>query len=104
MNGNLDAEILTELSWIMSAIDAISSKIGVETYETTLIKYRVQPEEEQAISKFIAFHVQDLNSVSFDNVRNIVSKNFFDATKKNWTLPDDVLKKLIDLRRTELEI
>lgn len=33
-------EILTELSWIMSVIDNISTKTGLETYETVLIKNR----------------------------------------------------------------
>ena len=55
VDDNFKEEILTELSWIMTALDDISSKLEIETYELTfLIKYRVQPEEEELISKFMS--------------------------------------------------
>ena len=102
MKDMLADEMLTEMSWIMSAIEAICDKIGLETYEITLIKYRVQPEEEQAISKFIAFHARELDSLSIDDIREIVSRFFFETTQKQWSVSDDVLEKLVSLRRTEL--
>ena len=46
------SEVMTELSWIMRVIDDLCEKTGLETYESTLIKYRVQPEEAHAIEKF----------------------------------------------------
>ena len=36
------SEVMTELSWIMRVIDDLCEKTGIETYESTLIKYRVQ--------------------------------------------------------------
>lgn len=53
---NFKEEVLVELSWIMSAIDDLSSKLEVETYEIALIRYRIQPEEERAIDKFVSFN------------------------------------------------
>lgn len=35
------SEVMTELSWIMRVIDDLCEKTGLETYESTLIKYRV---------------------------------------------------------------
>lgn len=104
MKDELHNEILTELSWIMNAIDTLSSRTGVETYEIVLIKYRVQPEEERAISKFLAFNLKNLNEFSIDDMRQQISTNFFEMTRKEWSLSDKVLKKLIKIRRDELEI
>lgn len=104
IKSELKNEILTELSWIMNAIDILSSKAGIETYEIALIKYRVQPEEEQAISKFITLHARKLDGFSTSDMQQVISEIFFEMTKKQWSLSNEVLEKLITLRRTELEI
>ena len=52
------SEVMTELSWIMRVIDDLCEKTGLETYESTLIKYRVQPEEAHAIEKFFGSHLR----------------------------------------------
>lgn len=101
---NFKEEVLTELSWIMNAIDDISSKYGIETYEIVLIKYRVQPEEEKAIDKFFAFHLKELDYVTDEEIQKEIEKNYFQSTKKKWSVSIEVVKKLIQLKREQLGI
>lgn len=88
-------EVMTELSWIMRAIDDLSEKTGLETIETTLIKYRVQPEEFEAIDHFFARHMRAIDTIPFADARASISDHFTATTGKPWRLNDDVLKKLL---------
>ncbi|GGI12936.1 hypothetical protein GCM10007377_03450 [Galliscardovia ingluviei] len=99
---NFDEEVLIELSWIMNVIDEIAEKYGIETYETILIKYRVQPEEEQCIDKFIALHVNELESLSIIEIQKEIASYYFALTKRQWHVADDVVEKLIKIRKDEL--
>lgn len=100
---NLTEEILTELSWIMTAIDQISQKTGIETYETTLIKYRVQPEEEQTIDKFFVFNYNKLNTLQINDIQENLKEIFFELTGKEWTLSDEVVKKILQFKNELLK-
>lgn len=95
-------EILTELSWIMTAIDDISQKLDLETYETLLIKYRVQTQEEDTIGRFFVFHSKELDSLTIKDIQEILCQDFFARTGKEWSLPDEVVEKLIQRRRLDL--
>lgn len=99
---NFKEEVLTELSWIMTAIDDLSSKLNLETYETTLIKHRVQPEEERAIQKFFVFHVQELDNFTTKDVLAAIAADYLSTTQKTWSLPGNVVETLIRLRRQQL--
>ena len=101
MKNNFKEEALTELSWIMNAIDDISSKYGIETYEIMLIRYRVQPEEEKAIDKFFTFHVKELDSITDEEVQKEIENNYFKLTNKKWSVSIEVVKKLIQLKREQ---
>lgn len=104
MKNNFKEEVLTELSWIMNAIDDISSKYGIETYEIMLIRYRVQPEEEKAIDKFFTFHVKELDSITDEEVQKEIENNYFKLTNKKWSVSIEVVKKLIQLKREQLGV
>ena len=104
MKDSFKEEVLTELSWIMNAIDDISSKHGIETYEIMLIRYRVQPEEEKAIASFFAFHLKELDSFTDEEIEKEIENNYFQLTKKKWSVPIEVVKKLIQLKREQLEV
>ena len=104
MKDNFKEEVLTELSWIMNAIDEISSKCGIETYETTLIKYRVQPEEEKAIDKFFVLHAKDLDNIMDEDIQKEIQDNYYKLTNKKWSVSIEVVKKLIQLKRKLLEV
>lgn len=104
MKDNFKEEVLTELSWIMNAIDEISSKFGIETYETTLIKYRVQPEEEKAIDKFFTLNVKKLNNIKDEEIQKEIEDNYYKLTNKKWSVSIEVVKKLIELKRKQLEV
>lgn len=99
---NFKEEILTEISWIMTAIDEISEKLDFETYETVLIKYRVQPEEERIIDKFIFLNWKKMDDFSIFEIQNILANNFFELTGKKWTLCDEVVEKILKLKRNLL--
>lgn len=99
---NFKEEVLTELSWIMNVIDEITQKYGIETYESVLIRYRIQPEEERAIDKFICFHLRELDNLTIDEIRDIIANYYFEITKKTWNVSDEIVEKLIKIRRDEL--
>ncbi|MGT2933105.1 hypothetical protein [Streptococcus catagoni] len=104
INDNFKEEILTELSWMMSALDDISFKYKIETYELILIKYRVQPEEEQVISKFIAMNNRTIQTFTIQEIQNWMSNEFLATFQKDWTISDDLVQKLIDLKSKQLKI
>lgn len=101
---NFSEEILIELSWIKNAINEIAQKNGIETYETILIKYRVEPEEEKCIDKFLAFHFKELEDLTIEKIQKTLSNYYFELTKKKWALADDIVEKLINIRKDELTI
>lgn len=101
---NFNEEIVTEISWIMTVIDDLSSKYGIETYETVLIKHRIQPEEERAIDKFFAFNVKELENMPIEKIQEKIADYFMEMTKKQWSVSDEVVKKLIEIRKKELEV
>lgn len=101
---NFKEEILTELSWIMTAIDDLSTKCGIETYETVLIKHRVQPEEERAIEKFFVLNIQKLDNLTIEEIQTSIAHNFFEMTQKEWAVSNDIVEKLIQLKRAQLGV
>lgn len=101
---NFNEEIVTEISWIMTVIDDLSSKYGIETYETVLIKNRIQPEEERAIDKFFVFNVKELENMQIEKIQEKIADYFMEMTKKQWSVSDEVVKKLIEIRKKELEV
>lgn len=101
---NFKDEILTELSWIKNAINDISDRLKIETYEIALIKYCVQPEEEKAIDKFFVFNFKVLKKMKSYEKQELVSKYFFEMTNRKWTLDNDILDELIKLKLEKLEI
>lgn len=80
---NFKEEILTEISWIMNAIDDICEKLKFESYETSLIKYRVQSEEESLIRKFVVLNLKNLDYFSISEIQDKLSLEFFENTGKN---------------------
>lgn len=89
------SEVMTELSWIMRVIDDLCEKTGLETYESTLIKYRVQPEEAHAIEKFFGSHLQEIDALPLAEIRQKVAADFYETTGKPWHLADEILEKLL---------
>lgn len=95
---NLTNEVLTELSWIMNVIDDLCEKTGLETYQSTLIKYRIQPEEEHALNQYLFLHWRELDTLTTQDIRQGVAALFCEHTgKKPWSRPDDVLEKRVTL-------
>lgn len=94
---NFTNEILTELSWIMNMIDDLCEKTGLETYQSTLIKYRIQPEEEHALNHYLFLHWRELDTLTTQDIRQGVAALFVEHTRKPWSRPDDVLEKLVTL-------
>lgn len=104
IDDNFKEEVLTELSWIMNAIDEITARYKIETYETTLIKYRVQPEEEKAIDKFFVYNIKEIDNISDEKIQKEIGDNFFKMTNKHWSMPIEIVRKLIQLKKQELGI
>lgn len=98
---NLTNEILTELSWIMNAIDELCEKTGLETYKTTLIKYRIQPEEEHALNHYLLLHWRTLDTMTTQDIQQGVAALYNEHTRKPWSQSDDVLEKLVALWQEE---
>nr|WP_314276787.1 hypothetical protein [uncultured Peptostreptococcus sp.] len=94
---NFKEEVLIELSWIMNAIDEITQRYGIETYETVLIKYRIQPEEEKAIDRFIALNFKKIESLAIEDIQKEIAKYYFQLTKREWSVSDEIVEKLIRL-------
>lgn len=94
---NLTNEVLTELSWIMNVIDDLCEKAGLETYQSTLIKYRIQPKEEHALNQYLFLHWRELDTLTTQDIMQDVAALFVEHTGKPWSQPDDVLEKLVTL-------
>lgn len=60
--------------------------------------------EKAAISKFFCFHVKELDNLSIEEIQKITSEYFFEMTGKQWAVPNEVVEKLIKLRRAELQV
>ena len=95
---NFNEEVLIELSWIMNVIDEITQRYGIETYETVLIKNRIQPEEENAIDHFFALNIRKLESLTIGDIQKEISKYYFQLTKREWRISDEIVEKLIRLK------
>lgn len=87
----------------MNVIDEISAKLKIETYETTLIRYRIQPEEEKAIDNFFVFHYKELKELKNQEKQMIISKYFYEITNKKWNMKDEVLEKILEMKIKQLE-
>lgn len=99
---NFKEEILTELSWIMRVLDDLVVATGIETYESTLIKYRVQPEEEEAINNYLKQGFSNIENYSLGEIQDQVAQHFEELTGKPWTMDLEVLSKLLRLIRERL--
>lgn len=86
----------------MNVIDEISAKLKIETYETTLIRYRIQHEEEKAIDKFLLFHYKNLKELKIQEKQMIISKYFYEFTNKKWNMKDEVLEKILEMKIKQL--
>ncbi|MFI3887946.1 hypothetical protein [Streptococcus parauberis] len=104
INDNFKEEIMTELSWMMTALVDISSKYKIETYELTLIKYRVQPEEEQIINKFVTLNNRTIQTFAIQEIQKWMSNEFQVTFQKDWIMSDQLVQKLIDLKCQQLQI
>lgn len=104
INDNFKEEIMTELSWMMTALDDISSKYKIETYELTLIKYHVQPEEEQIINKFVTLNNRTIQTFAIQEIQKWMSNEFQVTFQKDWIMSDQLVQKLIDLKCQQLQI
>lgn len=104
INDNFKEEIMTELSWMMTALDDISSKYKIETYELNLIKYRVQPEEEQIINKFVTLNNRTIQTFAIQEIQKWMSNEFQVTFQKDWIMSDQLVQKLIDLKCQQLQI
>lgn len=102
MRGELLNEIRTEISWLATAVTEISETLNLTSYHLTLLRYRVEPEEADAIERTLFFSYKELDSLDFSVLRQRVEKAFASATGKSWGMPDDQLKELIDQRITEI--
>ena len=100
---NFNEEVLIELSWIMNVIDEITQRYGIETYETVLIKNRIQPEEENAIDHFFALNIRKLESMTIGDIQKEISKYYFQLTKREWRISDEIVEKLIRLKLNILQ-
>lgn len=92
---NFNEEVMTELSWIMNVLDELVNITGIETYETVLIKYRVQMEEEQALNRFLKENFKKLETLSIEEIQEMISSDFFAVNEKPWRMDNEVLEKLI---------
>lgn len=104
INDNFKEEIMTELSWMMTALVDISSKYKIETYELTLIKYRVQPEDEQIINKFVTLNNRTIQTFAIQEIQKWMSNEFQVTFQKDWIMSDQLVQKLIDLKCQQLQI
>lgn len=101
---NFEEEVLVELSWIMNAIDELSSKLEVETYEIALIRYRIQPEEENAIHEFFLYNFREIRDLKIGEIQEGIGKIFYEKTNKKWSVENDIVNKLIDLKIEQLKL
>lgn len=92
---NFNEEVMTELSWIMNVLDELVNITGIETYETVLIKYRVQMEEEQAINYFLKENFKKIETLSIEDIQEMISADFLAMNQKPWRMDIEVLEKLI---------
>lgn len=104
MKGEFQEEILTEFSWMMRVIEDLCARTNLETYEIVLLKNRVQMQEERAIDQFFALHFKILDTLTIADIQQEIAQSFFEATQKEWVLSDDLVAKLIQLKRRSLEI
>lgn len=102
INKNLEEELLTELSWIKSILVDIGKTLNINSFEMELLKNSIQPEEETAINKLIAKNFKKLKSLNIAERRKLLEEYFYSETERNWTVPDEVSEKLIQLRLNEL--
>lgn len=106
MSGLISEEIVNELrvevSWIIDAITDLSDYLNLSSYTLCLLRNRVEPEEARSIERVIFVKWKNLESTSFETLRSLIGNDFTESTQKCWTLSDEVLKKLIDLKVAEL--
>ena len=71
----------------MNVIDDLCEKTGLETYQSTLIKYRIQPEEEHALNQYLFLHWRELDTLTIQDIRQGVAALFVEHTGKPWSQP-----------------
>lgn len=91
---NFEFEVMTELSWIKRVLMEICDKLEIDTYESNLIKYCVEPEEEAFLSQMMKYRESFLH-LSYDEIREEFAVKFEKEYNKPFTLSVDVLEKLI---------
>lgn len=95
MKNNFNEEVMVELSWIMSAIETLADKYGIESYEILLVKYRIQPEEEKAIDKFFALNYKQLANMTITDKVKKIAYEYKQLTNREWSRPDEIVEKLL---------
>ena len=104
INENFQEEVITELSWIKTVISSLCEKEGIETYESLLLKYAIEPEEAEEIERFVVRNLKDIEKYEIIDIQNEIAKSFFENTKKDWMMQDDVLEKLIEAKIKALKL
>lgn len=104
MKEKITEEVLSEISWIRSAIVSLSDKLQVNTYEICLLRNCVEPEQAESIERVIFLHTLSIPNMSFMQIRQEIAQDFLSATGKEWGVTDQVLKELIELKLKELQI
>lgn len=102
LKGETLNEVRVEISWIMEAITELSDHLKLSSYSICLLRNRVQPEEAQALERVLFFSFKDLGSIPFETLRSRVAQDFESSTNKPWTMCDDLLKELLDLKIAEI--
>lgn len=104
INENFQEEVITELSWIKTVISSLCEKEGIETYESLLLKYAIEPEEAEEIERFVVRNLKDIEKYEIIDIKNEIAKTFFENTKKECMIQNDVLEKLIEAKIKALKL
>lgn len=100
---NLYEEICTEISWLKQGILELSEKAGVNSYTLAILRNHMEPEEVQSIERVLFQNYKQLDSLSFAQLREKISKDFLENTCKEWLHEsDDILQEIIELKVKEL--
>lgn len=102
LRDNLLDEMRTEISWLADAVTLLSDHLNLSSYTLCLLRNHVEPEEARSIERTLFVSFKDFDQLSFETVRTRVQDDFIASTQKPWTLPDELLKELINLKMKEL--
>lgn len=88
---NFVFEVMTELSWIKRVLAEVCENLEIDTYESTLLKYHVETEEE---GQMMNYRANFLHS-PYEEIRALMAKGFEKAYGKPFGIRTEVLEKLI---------